>query len=137
MAAALVSSLLKAMVDALLKYEGRVDRFLGDGVLAVFRKWGLQAVVIGEVTGDGMLTILDGDEVVARVSAELLTTPPQYDMPAAEPAYLARTAAFDASRLPAFDRLAQQKSPSQQSLHSFASKLSRADADYVTRISAN
>src|SRR6202022_4640291 len=35
-AAGLVSGLLKAMVDALLKYEGRVDRFLGDGVLAVF-----------------------------------------------------------------------------------------------------
>ena len=35
-AAELVSSLLKAMVDVLLKYEGRVDRFLGDGVLAVF-----------------------------------------------------------------------------------------------------
>jgi DNA-binding SARP family transcriptional activator/class 3 adenylate cyclase len=35
-AAALVNRLLGAMVDALLKYEGHVDRFLGDGVLAVF-----------------------------------------------------------------------------------------------------
>jgi class 3 adenylate cyclase/tetratricopeptide (TPR) repeat protein len=35
-AAALVSRLLKTMVDVLLKYEGRVDRFLGDGLLAVF-----------------------------------------------------------------------------------------------------
>jgi class 3 adenylate cyclase/tetratricopeptide (TPR) repeat protein len=32
----LVNSLLRAIVDVLLKYEGRVDRFLGDGVLAVF-----------------------------------------------------------------------------------------------------
>jgi DNA-binding SARP family transcriptional activator/class 3 adenylate cyclase len=35
-AAALVNRLLGAMVDALLKYEGQVDRFLRDGVLAVF-----------------------------------------------------------------------------------------------------
>jgi class 3 adenylate cyclase len=35
-AAALISRLLRAMVDVLLKYEGRVDRFLGDAVLAVF-----------------------------------------------------------------------------------------------------
>jgi adenylate cyclase len=35
-AAALVNRLLTAMVDAVLKYEGRVDRFLGDGALAVF-----------------------------------------------------------------------------------------------------
>jgi class 3 adenylate cyclase len=35
-AAALVNRLLQRMIDTLLKYEGRVDRFLGDGVLAVF-----------------------------------------------------------------------------------------------------
>src|SRR5207244_10222933 len=35
-AAALVNRLFGVMVDAVLKYEGQVDRFLGDGVLAVF-----------------------------------------------------------------------------------------------------
>jgi class 3 adenylate cyclase/tetratricopeptide (TPR) repeat protein len=35
-AAELVNKLLKAMVDAFTRYEGRVDRFLGDGALAVF-----------------------------------------------------------------------------------------------------
>lgn len=35
-AATLVNSLLKEMVSALLQYDGRVDRFLGDGMLAVF-----------------------------------------------------------------------------------------------------
>src|SRR5262249_55421648 len=35
-AAQLVNRLLGAMVDILMKYEGRIDRFLGDGVLAVF-----------------------------------------------------------------------------------------------------
>jgi adenylate cyclase len=34
--AARVNRLLSVMVDVLLKYEGRVDRWLGDGVLAIF-----------------------------------------------------------------------------------------------------
>jgi phosphoribosylformylglycinamidine synthase subunit PurL len=75
------------------------ERGREEELLAVFRKWDLQAVVIGEVTDDGMLTILDGGEVVAHVSAELLTTPPKYDMPAEEPEYLAETRAFDPASL--------------------------------------
>ena len=39
-----------------------------------------------------MLTILDGGEPVAHVSAEFLTSPPRYDLPSEEPAYLARGA---------------------------------------------
>jgi adenylate cyclase len=35
-AAALLNRLLQGMVDVVLKYEGRIDRFLGDGMLAVF-----------------------------------------------------------------------------------------------------
>src|SRR5215472_16740551 len=35
-AAALVNDVLKAMVDAILKYEGRINRLLGDAVLAFF-----------------------------------------------------------------------------------------------------
>jgi len=35
-AAHLVSGLLEAMVDVLVRYGGRIDRFLGDGLLAVF-----------------------------------------------------------------------------------------------------
>src|SRR5207244_366963 len=35
-AVAVVNRLLQAMVDVLLKYEGRIDKLLGDGVLAVF-----------------------------------------------------------------------------------------------------
>ena len=35
-AAALVNRLLEVMVDATFRFGGQVDRFLGDGVLAVF-----------------------------------------------------------------------------------------------------
>jgi phosphoribosylformylglycinamidine synthase subunit PurL len=67
---------------------------------AIFRKWGLNAVVIGEVTDDGILTILDGGTVAAHLSAEFLTSPPRYEMPVEEPAYLAATRAADLASLP-------------------------------------
>src|SRR5207244_4211897 len=35
-AAALVNEVLKAMVDAIVQYAGRINRFLGDAVLAFF-----------------------------------------------------------------------------------------------------
>jgi phosphoribosylformylglycinamidine synthase II len=69
-------------------------------VLAVYRKWGLQAEVIGEVTDDGLLTVLDGGREVARVSAEFLTEPPRYDLPTEEPAYLRQAWAFDPASVP-------------------------------------
>ena len=69
-------------------------------LLAIFRKWGLNAVVVGEVTDDGLLTILDGGEVVAQVSAEFLTSPPRYEMPVEVPTYLAEAHAFDPATLP-------------------------------------
>jgi phosphoribosylformylglycinamidine synthase len=69
-------------------------------LIALFRKWNLNAVVIGEVTGDGMLEIRDGGAVVALVSADFLTSPPKYDMPVEEPAYLRAAHAFDLRSLP-------------------------------------
>ncbi|MGV3723369.1 MAG: phosphoribosylformylglycinamidine synthase subunit PurL [Actinomycetota bacterium] len=71
-----------------------------EDVLNVYRKWGLQAAVIGEVTEDGVLTILDNGEVVAEISAQFLTTPPRYDLPYERPAYLDEAWAFDLSTLP-------------------------------------
>ncbi len=69
-------------------------------VLAVYRKWGLQGAVIGEVTDDGILTVLDHGRVVAELSAEFLTTPPRYDLPTEEPAYLAKAWAYDLASIP-------------------------------------
>src|SRR5262249_49990330 len=50
-------------------------------LIAIFARWGLHAVVIGEVTDDGLLTVLDGGREVAKLAADFLTTPPRYDMP--------------------------------------------------------
>ncbi len=55
-------------------------------VFAVFRKWGLDAVTIGRVTGDGMLRVRDGGEVVAEIpNRALAEEAPVYDRPRSKP----------------------------------------------------
>jgi phosphoribosylformylglycinamidine synthase subunit PurL len=69
-------------------------------VLDVFSKWELSAVVVGEVTDDGILSILDHGEEVARLPADFLTTPPRYDLPAERPEYLDAAWALPLDTLP-------------------------------------
>ena len=51
-------------------------------VAAIFAKWGLDAVVIGTVTGDGLLRVRHHGEVVAEIPARPLADDcPMYDRP--------------------------------------------------------
>jgi phosphoribosylformylglycinamidine synthase II len=55
-------------------------------VFAVFRKWGLDAVTIGVVTGDGMLRVKDHGKVVAEIpNRPLADEAPLYDRPYTRP----------------------------------------------------
>lgn len=73
-------------------------------VKEIFAKWGLEAAVIGRVTDDGMLTIMDGEKKVAAVPATALTDAcPVYEPEARKPAYLEQTAAFTPESLPAVE----------------------------------
>jgi len=70
--------------------------------LAVFRKWDLDAEVVGEVTDDGCVTVHHHGEVVARIPARpLADEAPRYERPCQEPAYLAAARAFDPASVPA------------------------------------
>jgi phosphoribosylformylglycinamidine synthase len=66
----------------------------------IFAKWELDAVEIGHVTSDGVLTARQGGEVVAQVPVESLADGPLYVKPTAVPAWLAERRAFDPSTLP-------------------------------------
>lgn len=56
---------------------------------SVFSKWGLEATVIGRVTDDGRLRVLEGQTVAADVPIEaLVDEAPVLDRPALAPAYL-------------------------------------------------
>ena len=55
-------------------------------VFAVFRKWGLDAVTIGQVTGDGLLRVKDHGEVVAEIpNRALADEAPVYNRPYTAP----------------------------------------------------
>ena len=67
----------------------------------IFSKWGLNSVVLGRVTGDGMLRVRENGAVVAEVPARSLTEEgPVYRRPMREPAYLATVQAFNPAALP-------------------------------------
>jgi phosphoribosylformylglycinamidine synthase len=66
----------------------------------VFDKWDLHAVRIGEVTGDGLLRVRDGDRVVAEIpNRELADAAPMYDRPTRYPDYLDEAQRLDLSAL--------------------------------------
>jgi phosphoribosylformylglycinamidine synthase II len=66
----------------------------------VFAKWELDAVEIGRVTADGLLTVRDHGEVAARVPIRELTEAPRYEKPTAPPAGLKALQMFDPLTLP-------------------------------------
>jgi phosphoribosylformylglycinamidine synthase len=56
-------------------------------VLAVFKKWGLDATVVGEVTDSGLLVVKDHGKMAARIPAHALAEEgPVYHRPIVEPA---------------------------------------------------
>src|SRR5712691_3235930 len=75
------------------------DKGREEEVFAVFRKWGLDAVTIGVVTGDGMLRVKDGGVVVAEIpNRELADEAPLYDRPHGIAPY--RSAPMEAPDIP-------------------------------------
>jgi len=61
-----------------------------DEILTLFNEWDLTASVIGNVTEDGMITILDGSIKVAELPIALLMDPPQYTPIPLKPNWLER-----------------------------------------------
>lgn len=65
----------------LVAFQGRERE-----VLDVFKKWGLDAVIIGRVTGDGMLRVKDHGQVVAEIpNRPLADEAPLYNRPHTRP----------------------------------------------------
>jgi phosphoribosylformylglycinamidine synthase subunit PurL len=70
-------------------------------VEGVFRKWDLEAAVVGEVTDDGRLTLVFHGEQIASLPVEPLTADaPRYDRPRQRPAGLEALWTFDPATLP-------------------------------------
>ena len=69
-------------------------------VRSVFDKWDLESSVIGQVTGDGMVHIYDGNSEEASLPVDVLTDPPLYTLQGETPAYMERTRSIDLDALP-------------------------------------
>lgn len=69
----------------LIPHRGQEEK-----VRAIFARWGLEAVVVGRVTDDGVLRVKEGDQVAAAIPARFLTTDeaPSYKTEGERPGYL-------------------------------------------------
>ena len=69
-------------------------------VMDIFKKWGLNAALVGRVTNDGLVRIKDNGETVAEIPAKALTDEcPVYSLQTEEPDYIKEVQAFDFSSL--------------------------------------
>ena len=69
-------------------------------VQAVLEKWDLVSAVIGRVTEDGLVRILDGEAQVAEVPVQLLTDPPLYRLQGVKPPELQEAQNADLAAIP-------------------------------------
>jgi phosphoribosylformylglycinamidine synthase len=70
-------------------------------VIKIFEKWDLDASVIGRVTDDGRIRIIEGGEVAADIPVPVLTDEaPVYDRPSERPAWLDEVQTLDVSTVP-------------------------------------
>jgi len=59
-----------------------------DDCIKICKKWDLDVAVVGKVTGDGILRVIDGGKVVAEIPAKSLADDgPRYERPYSPPAY--------------------------------------------------
>jgi len=67
----------------------------------IFKKWDLDAAVIGKVTDDGRMRIFHrGEKVVDLEIAPLVESAPLYQRPMQEPAYIREKSRLDLSKIP-------------------------------------
>ncbi len=70
-------------------------------VLEIFKKWDLDAAIVGRVTEDGLLLVKEGSRIVAEIPAKSLAEEaPVYDRPLKEPAYVKELQETDLETLP-------------------------------------
>ncbi|MEI7984424.1 MAG: phosphoribosylformylglycinamidine synthase subunit PurL [Armatimonadota bacterium] len=73
-------------------------------VIAVFRKWGIHAIVVGEITDNGIVSVTRQGEVIANLNPKLLTDHcPVYHSEQTVPQYFKDAEKFDPIALPRTD----------------------------------
>jgi phosphoribosylformylglycinamidine synthase II len=71
-------------------------------LLDIFKKWGLNSVIVGKVTDDGLLRVRNHGKVVAEIPADTLVLgggAPVYTRERKKPQYLKKTSELDLSKI--------------------------------------
>ena len=72
-----------------------------DRVIEIFKKWDLDAVVIGYVTDDGFLTLKFNGEICAKIPIKYISEEaPVYTRPIKKPEYIEKVNKLDQSQIP-------------------------------------
>jgi len=66
----------------------------------LFHRWGVQSVIIGQVTGDNLAVIKEGEKTVVNVPVNLLVTPPVYQRRSKKPVWIEELQSLDTSTIP-------------------------------------
>ncbi len=72
-----------------------------DRLLEIFRKWDLNAAIIGRVIEEQVIRVKEGEEVVAEIPVHALTEDaPKYDRPSRKPAWQEELKELDTDNIP-------------------------------------
>jgi phosphoribosylformylglycinamidine synthase len=71
-----------------------------DKVKTLFDRWDLHSDIIGQVTGDGLVRVKEGEKTVAEVPADTLVNAPTYQSPSVKPDWLSDLQKYDMSQVP-------------------------------------
>ena len=74
-------------------------------VTKILDKWDLHATVVGESTGDGDVSIMDGGREHGRLPVGLLTDAPTYRINGKKPQWLTDVQDFDLNQVPVPDQV--------------------------------
>jgi phosphoribosylformylglycinamidine synthase len=66
----------------------------------IFEKWDLQCTVVGRVTGDGTVRVMESGKQQGRVPVELLVDPPMYRLKGVKPAWLEKAQKYSLTKVP-------------------------------------
>ena len=72
-------------------------------VEAIFEKWDLHPVIIGQTTDDSIARIVDGKDMVAELPVKLLTEPPLYRLNGVKPSWQENLQTFNFDELDLWD----------------------------------
>ncbi len=106
-----------------------------DKVIEIFKKWDLDAVVVGKVTDDGYLTLKFNNKICAQIPVKYISDEaPVYNRPIKKPDYINEVNNFDYNKLPEPDNYNNTLKKLLENLNISSKKWVYEQYDHMVRI---